>query len=88
MDEVVKTEARMSETRYRVSHWYNPDEDRAFFGVQLRNPFTKKWLNAARNGEALFFDKEADAKREIEVLKQSARNWPTPLGPHDGTGRA
>lgn len=55
---------------FRVSNWINTQNFEPKFGIQARREKGDKWHHLARQGKALIFDNEEQAKVELEAIKK------------------
>lgn len=63
-------------TKYRISPWFDIEEMIPKYGIQIKLPDRKQWLNVAEDGVALFFDNELDADLKIDELIQAIKDTP------------
>jgi hypothetical protein len=52
---------------FKVSNWVDTKELKEVFGIKVK--YQGKWMNAAENGEAMFFDSKEKAQQKIKEMK-------------------
>lgn len=64
-------------TKYRISSWFDIEEMIPKYGIQIKLPDSKQWLNVAEDGVALFFDNETSAASKMGKLVQAIKEIPS-----------